>query len=435
MRKEINMEEKKYPFFNNHISCRLSDNICRIKNLKHMERTIDIEGSIHVFLREINGLQNKAEIVEKISNKIDVPKETIDRDFSYILASLKKKNIIRFSEKPRKMKKRFSEIISNSIRSSIHIDITHRCNENCIHCLVNKDRKEIRFEAMKKIIHEAADLGFTNLSFSGGEPTLHPDFWEILELARDYGFYFTLFTNGINFDKNAIERLMSFYPEKVRISLYSMEPDIHDLITKISGSFKKTILTILRMKENGIRLFINCPVMNTNYENFRAVADFCYEHNLERAFDPDIKPARDLRTSNSQLQLSYKQAKEVTGFQQDADELVVNVRYGTNVCNAGEEPSIDSLLNVYPCPGLRLVLGNLKEKPLADILTNNTIINTVSNLSLDNLQICQKCDVRNGCYRCHGHAYQDTKDFTKCSSSDKRQAKIRKELMIERGTL
>jgi radical SAM protein with 4Fe4S-binding SPASM domain len=228
-------------------------------------------------------------------------------------------------------------------------------------------------------------------------------------------------------------RLADHRPEQVRISIYSMDAASHDGITMIPGSFAKTMRAILALKEAGVRLYINSPIANINYDNFRAIAAFCAEHGFEGNLDPVIQPTRDRTHFHRELQLTYAQAKDVTGVQQSADELVVNVREGVPVCNVGDDPSIDPALNVYPCPGLRLVLGNLHEQTLEQVLRHPKL-DELRTLGLDNLEVCQRCDVRDGCYRCHGHPYQESGDFRRCATMDRRQARIRRELMVERGT-
>jgi radical SAM protein with 4Fe4S-binding SPASM domain len=95
---------------------------------------------------------------------------------------------------------------------------------------------------------------------------------------------------------------------------------------------------------------------------------------------------------------------------------------------------VDPHLNLYPCPGLRVPLGNLASRSLAELLVDNPELERLAGLSLEDLPACQACPVRDGCYRCHGHAYQETLDVTECSRLDRRQATIRRELMVERGT-
>jgi radical SAM protein with 4Fe4S-binding SPASM domain len=327
------------------------------------------------------------------------------------------------------------DIIANEIRSSVHFDITHKCNEKCIHCLVDKDNAEATEDDILNVLDQAARFGFTSFSFSGGEPTIHPDFFKILSAARDLGFYFTLFTNVINLSDNDINNIASLFPEKIRISLYSMVPEIHDHLTQIKGSHKKTMHGIRLFKNAGINLYINIPVTNQNYDGYRDVAEFCDNNGFGRNFDPIIQPTRDLRDKKLKLQLNYEQAKDVTGFQQNADVLLANVKDGDIVCNAGVDPSIDAKLNVYPCPGIRMPLGNLHQSTFKELMIGHPLITELQSLDLSKLDTCKQCEYLNGCYRCHGHGYQDGGSIYACSWYDKRQAKIRQELMIERGTL
>lgn len=422
----------KYPYFKEQISIRLAEEKCQVRNLIDICNIIDFEGSAHHFLSHISGLNTVKDILLNVSHTFNLEADIIEKDFLNILSTLLKNKIISFSKTSINKTKKYLNTVAKTIKNSIHLDITHRCNENCIHCLVNKDNKESNINQINDTIQQAAEYGFTTISFSGGEPFLHPDIWNILEYSKEYGFYFTLFTNGINLTDNDYDKIASLYPEKVRISLYSMDENIHDRITNLKGSFEKTMKTIHSLKDRSVRLYINSPIMNINFDGYRKIAEFCDELGIEKYFDPVIQPTRDLRKRNTKLQLVYNQAKDVTGFQQDADILIVNIKKGIPVCNAGNDPSIDADLNIYPCPGLRIKLGNLKEKTLNDILLNNKIIEETGRLSLDDLEICQKCDVKEGCYRCHGHAFQDNKSIYACSTSDRRQAKIRKELIIER---
>lgn len=429
--------ENLYAYLNDHVSFRISKEKVQLRNLKkRVETIIDLNGSAYPFIRELNGLILVRDIFTKLSILFQgIEFDVIKHDYSNILERLFKEDIISFSKTSVNKHKKGMEIISDDIHSSVHFDITHKCNEKCIHCLVDKDNAEAKIDDILNILDQAAHLGFTSLSFSGGEPTTHPDFFKILSTARDLGFYFTLFTNAINLSDEDIKNIASLFPEKVRISLYSMVPEIHDSITQISGSYEKTMHGMMLFKNAGINIYINIPVTNQNYEGYRDVAEFCDKNGFERNFDPIVQPTRDLHDKKLNLQLNYEQAKDVTGFQQSADVLVANVRDGNVVCNAGADPSIDARLNVYPCPGIRIPLGNLNQSTLKELLIGNPLIAELQSLNLSKLNDCKKCEYLNSCYRCHGHGYQDGGSIYSCSWYDKRQAKIRQELMIERSTL
>ena len=429
--------ENYFPYINDYISFRLTEESVQFRNLKkRVDTIIDLNGSAYPFVRELTGLSSVTEIFSKLNMLFEnIELDVIQRDYSDVLELLLKEQIITLAEQPIDKRKEGLEIIAPDIRSSVHFDITHRCNEQCIHCLVDKDDAEADTNDILDILRQSAKLGFTSFSFSGGEPSIHPDFYKILTTARDLGFYFTLFSNVIGMTEDDVAKISVLFPDKIRISLYSMCPEIHDKITQTPGSYEKTMQCILLFKETGVPLYINIPVTNLNFNGYKDVAEFCDKSGFERNFDPVVQPTRNLHDKKMSLQLTYEQAKEATAFQQTDVVLVANVKDGNVVCNAGADPSIDSNLNVYPCPGIRVPLGNLKKSTLAELMFEHPLIDELQNLNLEKLKVCQTCEYLSGCYRCHGHSQQDEGSLYGCSWNDKRQAQIRQEIMIERGAL
>ena len=429
------MDLQVYPHLRERLAVRLGRQSSAIVRLEDIKTVISLSGSSWLFLQAMTGARSVAEIAADIAAEHDLDPVMIQNDFIELLDDLQTKGVVRLSPDPVDDDRPCLHVVADDIRASVHMDITHKCNEVCVHCLVPRDHVTASIEDIKDVVDQAAALGFVSLSFSGGEPTLHPQFWELLEYCRALGFFFTIFTNAIRLSDEELQRLAALEPEQVRLSIYSMDPAVHDRITTIDGSFAKTKAAVLRLHELGARLYINTPVMTHNAASYLEVAAFTDALQIEGNLDPTIQPLRDRSNTYQELQLTYEQAKEVTAAQQTADVLVVNVVPGQPVCNAGDDPSIDASLNLYPCPGLRKSLGNLREHRLAELLIDNPELERVSTLSLEDLPECQRCPVRDGCYRCHGHGYQDFLDVTACGKSDKRQAKIRRELMIERGTI
>ena len=428
------MDPGAIPYLVDGLAVRLAEQGCQVRRLERIDDIVELGGSAAAFLSHLNGRRTVAEVVDAVVALSGVARSTIAADGDELLEGLQRRGLVQTAAAPvAGVDRPYLDVVAPIVRSTIHVDITHRCNERCVHCLVPRDRQQVALDDLRDLCAQAAALGFVGLAFSGGEPTLHPGFWDLLALARGLGFYFTIFTNGLDLDEQAIARLAAYRPEKVRISVYSMDPAVHDGMTKVPGSLERTLRAILQLKDAGVRLYINSPISVRNYESFRAIAAFADGHGFERNLDPVIQPTRDRTDFHEELQLSYEQAKDVTGFQQSAPELVVNVQPGKPVCNVGDDPSVDASLNLYPCPGVRLPLGNLHERRLEELLAHPTLAD-LRTLSLDNLDVCQKCSVRDGCYRCHGHPHQETGDYRRCATLDRRQAKIRRELMVERGT-
>ena len=81
---------------------------------------------------------------------------------------------------------------------SVHLDITYRCNERCVHCyLDHDDHGEMTTAEIKDILNQLSDAGVFFLTLSGGEVLLRRDFFEIVEHARRLLFNVKVKTNGV----------------------------------------------------------------------------------------------------------------------------------------------------------------------------------------------------------------------------------------------
>src|SRR6267143_559676 len=81
---------------------------------------------------------------------------------------------------------------------SAQLDLTYRCNEQCVHCYLDHlDHGEMSTTEIKHLLSEMAEAGVFILTLSGGEIFMRKDFFEILEHARDLTFCFNLNTNVV----------------------------------------------------------------------------------------------------------------------------------------------------------------------------------------------------------------------------------------------
>ena len=85
----------------------------------------------------------------------------------------------------------------------LDLELTERCNYNCIHCCINRPAndpdaraRELTTAQVKEVLKQAADLGCLQVRFTGGEPLLRSDFEELYVFARQSGLKVLLFTNG-----------------------------------------------------------------------------------------------------------------------------------------------------------------------------------------------------------------------------------------------
>ncbi|MEK6732146.1 MAG: radical SAM protein [Candidatus Omnitrophota bacterium] len=132
------------------------------------------------------------------------------------------------------------------ILSRLDIELTERCNNNCVHCCINlpaedmKAKKEEMSSAeIKGILKEAASLGCLTVRLTGGEPLLREDFEEIYLFARKLGLKVLIFTNACLITPHLAELFSRIPPlEEIEISLYGMKKSSYEAVSRSPGSFE-----------------------------------------------------------------------------------------------------------------------------------------------------------------------------------------------------
>lgn len=165
---------------------------------------------------------------------------------------------------------------------SVMLELTYNCSEKCIHCYNmgatrNDDEKsgrcclaEMDINDYKKLIDELDSIGCYKVCLSGGDPFTKPIAWEIIDYLYQKEIAFDIFTNGLAITTK-VDRLIDYYPRLVGISIYSGIPEIHDKITRIKGSFEKSISVAEKLSEYGVPMTFKCVVMKPNLKSYHFV--------------------------------------------------------------------------------------------------------------------------------------------------------------------
>ncbi len=148
---------------------------------------------------------------------------------------------------------------------AVHMDVTYRCNERCVHCyLDHDDHGELTTAEIKDALDQMAEAGVFFLTFSGGEVFLRRDFFELVEYARRLMFNVKIKTNAVMIHEEEARRIRELGVDTVQISVYSHRPEVHDAITKLPHSFDRTIKAIRFLREQGLRVTIANVLMTAN---------------------------------------------------------------------------------------------------------------------------------------------------------------------------
>lgn len=159
--------------------------------------------------------------------------------------------------------------------SFLWLELTNKCNLECVHCYANSSPHEpligsITTEKWRNVLDDAYSLGCRAVQFIGGEPTLHPDFQELVLHAHNNGFqYIEVYTNATRLTPD-ICKLLSERNVRVAASVYGPVGEIHDTVTTRNGSFDRTIAGLTNALQSGIDVRVGVISMQ---ENETAIAE------------------------------------------------------------------------------------------------------------------------------------------------------------------
>lgn len=321
----------------------------------------------------------------------------------------------------------------------IQWSITDCCNLRCTHCYHEDDVTKTNLpldkamECLEKIKAFSLDLGRLystdiKLSFmiSGGEPLFHPQCFGILTAIKEYGFNFSLLTNGTLIDDIAAQRLQELSPSYVQVSIDGCEKT-HDSI-RGNGSFIAAVKGLTNLRGYGHNTLISFTASKLNYKEFTDVAKLGQTLGVDRVWADRMIPfGRGANIQNELLSLTetseffkiMKNAKEEIEYEsQGKTEIAMHralqFRSGTGVpyaCKAGISLlSVEPDGTVFPCRRMPFKVGNIFEQSLLDIYTNNDFLKDLrspSNID-SNCSGCNYLRYCNGGLKCLSYAiYSD----------------------------
>ncbi len=311
---------------------------------------------------------------------------------------------------------------NDSIRS-LHIEIANECNERCIHCYIPHKfkTKMIDPDLFYKIICEGREMNIINVTLSGGEPLLHKDFIMFLKKCHELDLSVNVLSNLTLLTDEMITEMQRNPLLSVQTSIYSMDPLIHDSITKVKGSFEKTKNALLKLKKAGISLQISCPVMKQNKDTFYDVILFGEENNIAVTVDYVIFASYDHTNYNLANRLSLKEIEQV--FDKQVSDEYINSLYVLakeknkltgqdrvcTICQYYICVSADG--KAFPCVGWQSnIIGDLQKETLKEIYENSEKIKYLIQVKRKDFPKCVDCYDRGYCTVCMMSNSNENKD-------------------------
>lgn len=271
------------------------------------------------------------------------------------------------------------------------VEVTNQCNMQCVHCYDEAcaaNKSYLSFDDFKYVVNELRDLGVNSIQLIGGEPLIIKNLKEMVKYASEEMASVAIFTNASLITED-LARFFKEYKVKIAISVYSYNECDHDAVTKVDGSYQKTIKGIKNLKKYSVKYRV---------ANVRMNGINIGEKNTD-LFELDNGDVVRLagRANGELLNEALIRKKLITqqNFYSGIDKDFCSRSVSGNNCFS-RRLYISANMDVFPCVmERRLCHGNLKNKKIGDILNADII-----NFNKDSVDTCRDCEFRYACFDC-----------------------------------
>ncbi|MFH1606184.1 MAG: radical SAM protein, partial [Nanoarchaeota archaeon] len=190
-----------------------------------------------------------------------------------------------------------------SIPDHAYFTLTNRCNLKCVMCDIRKHppkklSDELTTNEIKKSIDEISEMGINHVIFSGGEPLLRKDIFELIKYSTNKVKQISLITNGLNIKKELAKRIVNSGITQITFSLDGTEK-IHNNIRGSNDSYNNIIdsiklIKLYRKKKPSIG--INFTIMNSNFKNMIKILELAEKNDCDNiVFQPVMENNTDMK--------------------------------------------------------------------------------------------------------------------------------------------
>lgn len=325
--------------------------------------------------------------------------------------------------------------VEHHIPFNVMFELTHRCNTRCKHCYQHHPKRadgELTTEEWCQVMDDLASAGTLYLTLTGGEALLRKDFFEIAGYARKKRFALKIYTNGTLIGPKVAEKIAALRPFTIEMSVYGSNPETHDAMTQVRGSFDRVIRAVRLLVALKQRVILKCPLATSSFGQYEDIMQLAQDLGAEYRFDPTIAPMNDGTTCPTNLRIGTEELMKLYD-----DERVFKAKGQPSMgaddkvkmCDAGRNSlAVNPWGEVYPCVQMLIPCGNVREKSILEIWYGSRELRNLRNITPDDLKQCQTCDVKQYCSRCPGQALLEDGSLTGCQSRARTIARIRKQL-------
>jgi radical SAM protein with 4Fe4S-binding SPASM domain len=322
-------------------------------------------------------------------------------------------------------------------------EMTTACNLRCIHCHTwggKRAQDELTTEEGKRLLDQLAEVSeFRMMAFTGGEPLVRDDLFELLAYAQALGFTNTMATNATLIDDQVARRLKRCGMAIAAVSLDGLDAETHDHVRGQAGAFEAALEGMRALRQAGILLHINITAMEHNIDQLETLmarvdeldAGILLIYQLvpvgrgrgigEEALDLGANE-RLIRSMARAQRTAHAVMEPVAGpqywpflLERSGIEGGPMLRLAETVfhgCSAGRgfvyvKPDGE----VWPCPFVEVSCGNVRQTPFHEIWKSSPVFTALRERETRLKGQCGDCTYRKLCGGCRGRAWALTGDY------------------------
>ena len=322
-------------------------------------------------------------------------------------------------------------------------EVTSACNLRCIHCHVTADRPapdELNTDDAKRFIDDIARVDeFRMLVYTGGEPLVRKDIFELMHHAKLCGLINVIATNGTLITDEVAFRLKEEGLATAAVSLDSYRDEIHDYVRNKENTYDLAMRGIRALKKAGIPLQINATAMQYNFGDLDELLELVDGLGSGIMLMYQLVPVgrgdaiRDATLSMNENERLFKflskKQKEISTIvepvagpqywpylmEQKGLKNGLWMRLARQVfhgCAAGRGfVYIKANGDVWPCPFVEVSAGNVRERPFDRIWQESDVFRKLRNRQNTLKGKCGQCSYRTICGGCRGRAMACSGDY------------------------
>lgn len=293
------------------------------------------------------------------------------------------------------------------IKHVLQWHITHKCNLRCLHCYQEDYKNDLSYNQIKKIFFDYLEFLKVNkykghINVTGGEPFLHQDFFDVIDLFEENNVTFGILTNGTLLDEELIKKLSRY--KKLSFIQISLDGNkrIHDSI-RGKGNFKKAIRGIRLLNESNIQSMVAFTAHKKNINSLKSVIKLAKKEKVKVFWADRLIPTNtceDILSTKQFIKMAQLMVKESIKASKDK-KCVTDIRANRALMFIGGSNSVyhcsagTTLLTILangdllPCRRMPIVIGSTLDKTILELCNESKVIKKLKFNEIP--KECEKC--------------------------------------------